>query len=48
MARELLTDLVFAQTITSPRHMDYSMKVAEEAQAMALELDNCEGLRGET
>jgi hypothetical protein len=47
MARELLTDLLFARTITSPGYMDYEMKVVEEAVAMATELGSREGLQGE-
>ena len=46
-ARELLTDLLFARTSTSPGYMDYKMDVVEEAQAMATELGSNEGLRGE-
>jgi hypothetical protein len=47
MARELLTDLLFARTITSPGYMDYEMRVVDEAVAMATELGSEEGLQGE-
>jgi len=47
VARGLLSDLLFARTITSPGYIDYSMEVVEEAQAMATELGRNEGLRGE-
>ncbi|KKT87042.1 MAG: hypothetical protein UW86_C0011G0014 [Microgenomates group bacterium GW2011_GWA1_Microgenomates_45_10] len=46
-ARELLTDLLFARTTTSPGYMDYGMEVVEEARAMTTELGVGEGLRGE-
>jgi hypothetical protein len=46
-ARELLTDLLFARTITSPGYMDYEMEVKKEAVAMAIELGSGEGLQGE-
>lgn len=46
-ARMLLTDLLFARTITSPGYMNYGMKVVDEAVAMATELGSGEGLRGE-
>lgn len=47
-ARELLTDLLFARTSTSPGYMDYSMEVVDEAVAIASELGSGEGLRSET
>lgn len=47
VARGLLTDLLFARTITSPGYMDYEMEVVEEAVVMATELGSGEGLRGQ-
>lgn len=43
-ARMLLTDILFARTITSPGYMDFSMNVTEEADAMVRELSAEEGL----
>lgn len=47
MARLLLTDVLFARTITSPGYMDYGMKVVKEAEAMVEELGIQGGLRAE-
>lgn len=46
--RELLTNLLFARTITTPGNLDQSMEVVDEAQAIASELGSGEGLGSET
>lgn len=47
VAAELLTDLFFARTITSPGYMDYDMDMVKEAEAIAQELGASGGISGE-
>ena len=46
VARELLTDLLFERTSSSPGYMVYGMDVGKEAEAMATELGSSEGMGG--
>lgn len=43
-ARMLLTDILVARVIKSPGYMDYSMKIAEEADAIKKELSAKKGV----
>lgn len=46
-AQQLLADLLWGRTMSSPGYMDYDMEPIQEAQVMATELGAEDGLRGE-